>query len=686
MAHKIRPTLTTLLPILSVFFLAAIAYLPYAHQFGYYNDDWYLIYSGVSQGSEVFQDIFAIDRPFRGYFVGWMFDLFGVNATLYSYSAYVLRCLGALGVMWIVYIVWPKERMAGFILALICVVYPGFLDQPNAIDFQSHIWAFSLAIGSIAFSLQAMKGYLAGWQRITWLLLAVVSQLIALLLMEYYIGLEGLRLLLMMVMVRHLGLDERRQQLRKLAGSWLPSLAGLAGFMAWRQLVFENQRGATDISVMLSELMNSPLLEGAWMVVRMLQDLLNVILIAWAVPLYTLAFNLRLKQVLPVISLALLAAGVGWAAMFFQDRWLGKNKEAVERASQETSMEMALVGFLGVAASLLPVHLGDRQVIFDYFSRFTLTGSIGAGLILVAFWRSFLAASRLRVWFPITLLGLGVMTHAANSVHHVDRWQVMRNFWWQVSWRVPQIEPGTILMADYAGYGIAEDYFVWGPANLIYETSTIGETAGLPILAATLDKRDLIKVLGQEKEINDRRSIISEKDFANLLILSMANPASCVHALDGDGEVSNLERIEMIALAPFSHIDRIQAQESPRIPPAAIFGAEPAHGWCYYYQKAALARQRGNWEEIVRLGSEAHAQDLRPYDWIEWLPFVQAYAYTGYFEEMKELTPIVRAIPYLNRQACQIAQEDPYQAAELYPIGYQELINEFCLTGLEVPP
>ena len=40
-------------------------------------------------------------------------------------------------------------------------------------------------------------------------------------------------------------------------------------------------------------------------------------------------------------------------------------------------------------------------------------------------------------------------------------------------------------------------------------------------------------------------------------------------------------------------------------PPPMLFGPEPPHTWCYYFQKADLARQRGDWDEVARLGDEA---------------------------------------------------------------------------------
>ena len=83
-----------------------------------------------------------------------------------------------------------------------------------------------------------------------------------------------------------------------------------------------------------------------------------------------------------------------------------------------------------------------------------------------------------------------------------------------------------------------------------------------------------------------------------------------------------------------------------------VFGAEPEHDWCYYYQKATLARQRGNWDEIISLHEEASRKGLAPQDLIEWLPFLQAYANAGDIDHLIELAPIVSSDPFIAQQAC----------------------------------
>jgi hypothetical protein len=85
-----------------------------------------------------------------------------------------------------------------------------------------------------------------------------------------------------------------------------------------------------------------------------------------------------------------------------------------------------------------------------------------------------------------------------------------------------------------------------------------------------------------------------------------------------------------------------------------VFGPEPEHDWCYFYQKASLARQKQAWDEILVLGDEVLNNDLAPGDLIEWMPFLQAYAQAGDIEHLQVLAPDIISDPIVARQACHI--------------------------------
>jgi len=679
--YSFRDILALLLPYVLLIAVAAICYMAIAHLLGYYNDDWYLMYAGVSQGAEKFHDVFAIDRPLRGYFVGWMFEIFGVHPWLYGLGAFLMRCLGALGLLWILRILWPTERKTIYAAVVLFIVYPGFLDQPNAIDFQSHLWGFTLAIISIGCSLQAIATSKKQIKAIL-IVLSLVTQILYLMLMEYYIGLEGLRLIL----IAYLSWEQDHENLTRLAWRiflrYLPSLLVSLSFLFGLTQVFQVQRQTVNVDSMFAYILENPIKRLMGLFINLFQDLLNVIFIAWAEPFYQYAFVDQLKPLLLEICLAVLAGGIVWFGLsLIKDKPIDES----QRSNQpHVAWDMILIGLLAAVLALVPISFTNRQVIFNGFSRFSLPPSIGVifilGGCLVA-----MGKSQLKNWIVVSLVIIATMTHIGNGLNYVDRWKVMRDFWWQVSWRAPNIAPGTVLMAEYANTGIAEDYFVWGPANLIYYPTLPYQTkTKLNLNAATLHNINLNAVITQAKQKIERRSFISEIDFSKLLVLSMPNETICVHALDGNSlELSDQTRSAISLISPYSHINRIMVDEPMSQPPESIFGKEPAHAWCYYYEKADLARQRGDWDEIVRLGQEADLLNLQPHDSIEWMPFIEAYAYSGEHDHAQELAKIVSNNPYYRQQVCEEISADPYLMAERSPDGQLLLVNEFCQPGSE---
>ena len=96
---------------------------------------------------------------------------------------------------------------------------------------------------------------------------------------------------------------------------------------------------------------------------------------------------------------------------------------------------------------------------------------------------------------------------------------------------------------------------------------------------------------------------------------------------------------------PISNLERIEPEAAqPGYPPAELIGPEPAHtSWCYFFEKADLARQQRDWPTIVRLASGAKAQGYSPLasgsnSPYEWLPFIEGYQRTGEWQAAAELT------------------------------------------------
>ena len=254
----------------------------------------------------------------------------------------------------------------------------------------------------------------------------------------------------------------------------------------------------------------------------------------------------------------------------------------------------------------------------------------------------------------------------------------MRDFWWQVSWRIPQLEKHTTLVANYGVGATEEDYFVWGPANLIYHPESERDEYVQPSIYAALLNQDTVdKILRNEgQEFDNRRTIRTYKNYRRLLVLTQPTVKSCVHVIDGtQPEYSSREQSLAQIIGPYSSLEYILTKEPAPTPPIIVFGPEPEHNWCYFYQKASLARQREAWDEVQSLGDEVLAKNLVPGDLIEWMPFLQAYAQQGNVERLDELAPNVVTDPYVAQQACRILGGLPNLTQRVFDV----IDSQYCI-------
>jgi hypothetical protein len=86
-------------------------------------------------------------------------------------------------------------------------------------------------------------------------------------------------------------------------------------------------------------------------------------------------------------------------------------------------------------------------------------------------------------------------------------------------------------------------------------------------------------------------------------------------------------------------------------PDKNIFGLEPGHTWCYYFEKADLARQTEDWEMVSSLGNQAIAEGYSPNNLYEWMPFIEGYLHMKNWDEAQSLTTTIFNADQGNRAA-----------------------------------
>ncbi len=658
-------------PWLEVTALAVISVFVYAVHIGgfsYYRDDWYYMYDGLVGGGKIFVDMFNHLRPARGPLFNLLFGLIGSNPTPYHVLLYLWRLIGGLGALWLFRILWPKQRGATFFMALLFLIYPGFLWWVQGFEYQPMVLSVGLQIFSIIFTLKAMgAGSRRAWA--LWMLAAFVTGWAYLAFVEYAIGMEVFRWLGVYLLVSR----ETEGTLLKKAWASVRAMAITllipVGFLFWRQFIFINERKAADLGLQVGAALGAPS-TLLWWLVHFIQSVLNISIFAWALPFNTSFFVLRLKDTLIAFGLTVVVLAVSFVIY----KLIHADEELA--SSSTWQLEAVSTGLLGVAAGAVPIIVANRVVTFDRFSHYALPASLAAaafvgGLVYL------LADQRLRVAALSLLIGLSVLTHAAVAAQARSEEQLIQGFWQQVVWRVPDLRAGTVLVVNYPGMDYAEgNDVVWGPADFIYYPASQSQApVTVPIAAARMEA-DTPKNILEGAQLFQNYIVVNDiqYDFSNLLVMTLPSEDACVHVLDGKwAELSTADTALVGLAAPKSRMENVIADAQPHVPPAVVFGEEPTHGWCYYYQKAQLARQQENWSAIAKIGEETAKLGLHPNDQVEWMPFLQSAAMLGDEQQVKQISTRINTEQLYKQQACQ-----NLKAMQLTPEMMSYVSGLFC--------
>ena len=116
-------------------------------------------------------------------------------------------------------------------------------------------------------------------------------------------------------------------------------------------------------------------------------------------------------------------------------------------------------------------------------------------------------------------------------------------------------------------------------------------------------------------------------------------PPGCLRILDAEIESRNRlipETSLMRFAANISDLGLILNESRARMP--AVYNPEPEHDFCYYFEKADLARQFKDWDLVVKYGETALSLDDHPYDPTEQFVFIEGYAHAGEWERALDLS------------------------------------------------
>ena len=221
----------TVPPVLLV--VAILAYGLFIPKLGLFGDDWPHLWVYHMFGLDGFTQLVLWDRPFSAWVYWIIAPLAGENIWGYHIYLLLIRWVGAVFFYIIVKEIIPDSQPLPFWSAVFFLLYPGFRQQPQPLEFILHFTVLGLLLFSFWCMLKAYK-----IPRYTWLF-QIIGTIAAFSFfsIEYFIGLEILRPVFLWIISVNEG-ESLKSRLIKIGKIWLPYVGVLAGYVYWRVFVF----------------------------------------------------------------------------------------------------------------------------------------------------------------------------------------------------------------------------------------------------------------------------------------------------------------------------------------------------------------------------------------------------------------------------------------------------------------
>ncbi len=620
-----------------IFLVCLYAFGILLSRLGFFQDDWHHIFQAYWYGTDGLRRFLLTDRgPFAYLIYIPFFKLLGFAPANWHWSLMLLR-FGTVALFWLAMRqIWPGRNGLATWLALLFAIYPIFSLQPLSVAYTLHWTTYLLFMLSLFLMLYAAR-HPRYFLPLT--IVAVLLEVFHLICIEYFSGLELSRPIFLWLLFSNL---PGRERWKKTLLTSLPYLLTLGLYAVYRS-AYGTLYGFDRFGLLttLSGLVHSPLSGMAHILQYMVQDFIYVVFSQWFAAIDPQAFDLTRGSTYLIFG-SVIAFGV--AAYFVVTRL---KPDPEESHLSQLGKQISVAGFLSVILALLPFWVTGLSIFQKnqlWSDRLALAAMPGASMIVTGAVTLLVERPRYRNVVLSVLVGLGLSLPIQTARSYQASWDKQQQFYWQLHWRAPSLQPGTLIVTDQEILFFMGIYPTAFAINVLYP-----QVEPWPAASYWFDA-------GMEQVSWDSFSAGEPATFVkytetfsatNQNVLAIAfDPGfdQCLRVLRP--EYADLRDMSSIAKSwlAVSNAGRIKAAPE-ETPPPAIFGQEPARGWCYYYEKADLARQYQQWDQVVQLWKQAGQAGVRPRNSIELLPFIEAYARTGDWATAKKLTSQGNTLP-----------------------------------------
>jgi hypothetical protein len=618
---------------------------------GFFWDDWPSIWYLQVFGSSGFSEVFAIDRPLLGYFFMLTTRWLGTSMVGWQLFGILTRWLCVLAFWWLLRGLWPKYPSQAAWTALLFAVYPGFKQQYISVTY-SHVWIlaviFFLSLATMVWAYRkpriSIPLTISSWS----------LSALALFSVEYFFGLELIRpfILWMLVSEEYKSLKSR---IKITLIKWSPYLVISAIFLYWRLVLYQTERGNVQLFEKLS---NQPIPTIIDLIETAGIDIINSGIVAW---IQTADFT-RMTSfgTGPTILYLVGAIAATVAAIFYLNKFRPTLSETDSDINQSRSWpkQAIFLGGMSLIFGGIPFWVTNLPIGLEFpWDRFTLAMIFGSTLLVAGLVDFFTRTRFQKILVFGVLIGLASGLHIQYGNLYRREWNAQSQFFWQLTWRAPAIQPNTLLLTAELPFVYFSDNSLTAPLNWIYAPDF--REGNMPYLLYAAEARHEVSLpnLKADIPVNQPYRATQFEGNTNQTLVLFYTPPGCLKIVNPHTDKRMPQKPNYVSdMMPLSRLELILTDvDQPARPPQAIFGEQPPLQWCYFFEKADLARQFEDWEQVASLADQALqlGETLYEVNAPELVTFIEGYAHTGRWSDALELTDRALALSErMDRMLC----------------------------------
>ncbi|MBC7876670.1 MAG: hypothetical protein H7Y59_05805 [Anaerolineales bacterium] len=604
-----------------IFLLILLAYGLLIPWMGFYWDDWPFAWFLHFFGPAEFIESFRPFRPFLGPIFQLTTTLFGGNPLTWQVIGLIARFLLSLELWLVLRLTWPTQKQNLMWVVFLFTVYPAYQQQWVALTHvNQELIPFLFLLSSFIVTLWLVRN---GRYQKRLTVLAIILQAIGLFTTEYFFGLEILRFFFLLALFAET-ITDRKNLLQKTSLQCLPYFVVWILNAVWTYSYHQSTAYSSYDFSLLSSSTLSPLVLGN-------EFLTTISLSGFTSWLGTFdifsTIDGTFTQVMALVILIISAT-----VLFIVMR--SSQTEILETSTSQNDnwgLWAVTIGLAAIFAGRLPSWAAGLplKIEFDY-DRFFVSIMLGASLFIVGLATLVLQEGKRRVFILSLLIGMSTAYQFSIANTYRRDWANQQNFFWQLAWRMPALEEDTALLTYELPLKYVSDLQLTAPLNWIYAPDF--NDRDLPYVLFYLKTRFNSASIQADEPIQLQYRTVNFNGSTSDSVVIYKEADGCLRVLDplyGNAETVPGANDYLINAIPLSNPDLIKTDAGELVLDKTLFGTEPAHGWCYYYTKAELARQQTDWEQVVNLFNQAQKDGFSASMPVENLPFIEGFALTG---------------------------------------------------------